>query len=89
MMLQAVKQHLTSATGHLEPFRCVTLRLSTDDETKVAPTLQRLSAKFEGSVGIGSYPVRPHATLYITMLSNTGWMCARYANRKFTVHYGL
>lgn len=28
-----------------------------DDETTVAPTLQRLSAKFEGSVGIGSYPV--------------------------------
>ncbi len=62
--MQAVKQHLASATGRLEPFRCVTMRLSTDDETAVAPTLQRLSATFKGSVGIGSYPVRASFSPY-------------------------
>lgn len=43
--------------GRLRPFRSVSLRLSTGDETVVAPALKRLSSQFEGSVGIGSYPV--------------------------------
>ncbi len=55
---QAVRQHLAAATGQLKPFKSVSLRLSTDDETKVAPTLRRISADFAGSVGFGSYPVR-------------------------------
>ena len=56
-MVQAVKDHLSSAKGRLRPFRSVSLRLSTGDETIVAPALERLSTQFEGSVGIGSYPV--------------------------------
>ena len=55
--VQAVKDHLSSAKGRLRPFRSVSLRLSTGDETIVAPALERLSTQFEGSVGIGSYPV--------------------------------
>lgn len=56
--MQAVKEHLASVKGRLRPFRSVSLRLSTGDETVVAPALERLSTQFEGSVGIGSYPVR-------------------------------
>ena len=55
--VQAVKDHLSTAKGRLRPFRSVSLRLSTGDETIVAPALERLSTQFEGSVGIGSYPV--------------------------------
>ena len=58
VVLQAVKDHLSTAKGRLRPFRSVSLRLSTGDETVVAPALERLSTQFEGSVGIGSYPVR-------------------------------
>ena len=46
--------------GRLRPFRSVSLRLSTGDETIVAPALARLSTAFEGSVGFGSYPVSIH-----------------------------
>ncbi|CAL5230010.1 g13451 [Coccomyxa viridis] len=53
----AVKGNLASIKGRLRPFRSVSLRLSTGDETVVAPALKRLSTQFEGSVGIGSYPV--------------------------------
>ena len=59
-MLQAVKEHLALVKGRLRPFRSVSLRLSTGDETIVAPALARLSTAFEGSVGIGSYPVSIH-----------------------------
>ena len=52
-----MKDHLSTAKGRLRPFRSVSLRLSTGDETIVAPALERLSTQFEGSVGIGSYPV--------------------------------
>ncbi len=55
---QAVRAHLTREAGRLAPFRSVSLRLATSDETAVAPTLERIGAAFEGSVGIGSYPVR-------------------------------
>ena len=55
--VQAVKDHLSTAKGRLRPFRSVSLRLSTGDETIVVPALERLSTQFEGSVGIGSYPV--------------------------------
>ena len=54
-----MKEHLAAAQGSLQPFRSVSLRLSTDDEACIAPALERLSAAFEGSLGIGSYPVRP------------------------------
>ena len=54
---QAVKGNLALVKGRLRPFRSVSLRLSTGDETVVAPALKRLSSQFEGSVGIGSYPV--------------------------------
>ncbi len=57
--MQAVKGNLASVKGRLRPFRSVSLRLSTGDETVVAPALKRLSTQFEGSVGIGSYPVSP------------------------------
>lgn len=49
-----MKGHLAAA----QPFQSVSLRLSTDDEACIAPVLERLSATFEGSLGIGSYPVR-------------------------------
>jgi hypothetical protein len=60
LVLQAVKEHLALVKGRLRPFRSVSLRLSTGDETIVAPALARLSTAFEGSVGIGSYPVSIH-----------------------------
>ncbi len=63
---QAVKGNLASIKGRLRPFRSVSLRLSTGDETVVAPALKRLSTQFEGSVGIGSYPVSPHHTLLLS-----------------------
>ena len=58
--MQAVKEHLALVKGRLRPFRSVSLRLSTGDETIVAPALARLSSAFEGSVGIGSYPASIH-----------------------------
>ena len=73
--LQAVKGNLASVKGRLRPFRSVSLRLSTGDETVVAPALKRLSTQFEGSVGIGSYPVSPHHTEF---LSSPVHLCASF-----------
>ena len=41
----------------LSPFRSVTLRLSSSDETQIAPALQAVAQELTGQVSLGSYPV--------------------------------
>lgn len=86
VIMQAVRQHLAAATGHMEPFRSVTLRLSTDDETRVAPTLQRISAEFKGAVGIGSYPASDTAH-FIKVLLLLLWLFQSVSQPSWTTEY--
>ena len=59
---QVVKQCMAEG-GQLHPFRSVVLRLTLSDETRIASALDAVASSFAGQVSIGSYPVRPQASV--------------------------
>ena len=56
LILQVIKEQLLQHND-LSPFRSVTLRLSSSDETQIAPALQAVAQELTGQVSLGSYPV--------------------------------
>lgn len=63
MCLQIVRQQLLDE-GELTPFHSITLRLSSFDETQVAPALEKVAAELGSRVAVGSYPVSAQCVAY-------------------------
>ena len=61
----------------LSPFRSVTLRLSSSDETQIAPALQAVAQELTGQVSLGSYPVSTcgwHVLFFLKLTCSEIWL---------------